>query len=515
MSEEDADDVDRDPTSSRPRAGDGVEGDSTNGQRETRTDDRDVVADGNGAPDREQVVADVRAWVTPDADERRQLREIADRLIDRAERAATERCADADVLQVGSTARNTWISGDQDIDIFVRFPPDLDRETLERYGLEVGHATLPDGHEEYAEHPYVKGTVDAFDVDVVPCFRLDSATEIRSAVDRTPFHTRYLQARLDDDLAADVRVAKQFLTGIGVYGSDLRTRGFSGYLTELLVYEYDGFLPLLEAAADWKPPIILDPEDHGRAHETEKASWDEEVDDADLPFDDPLIVIDPTDPGRNVAAVCSRDNVARFQHYAREFLATPSADIFVPDQPDPLSESDLLAHVTRRKTTPVAVRFTAPDLVDDQLYPQLRKSKHGITQGLNDRGFDVFRATTVADETAVVFVELAVSVRPAVERHEGPPIHVRDHATGFYDTYRDDPDAYGPFIEGDRYVTERDREFTSALAFLESDRLFDVGLGAHVETALEDGYEVLVGDEITALLDEFDAELAAYFEPRP
>ncbi|WP_254522643.1 CCA tRNA nucleotidyltransferase [Natrinema caseinilyticum] len=507
MSDEDVDDVDCDPTSSRPRTGDGGEDDSTNGQCNTRADGRDVVADGNGAHDREQVIADVRARVTPDADERRQLREIADRLIDRAERAATERCADADVLQVGSTARGTWISGDRDIDIFVRFPPDLDRETLERYGLEVGHATLPDGHEEYAEHPYVKGTVDGFDIDVVPCYRLDSATEIRSAVDRTPFHTRYLEARLDDDLADDVRVTKQFMTGIGVYGSDLRTRGFSGYLTELLVWEYDGFLPLLEAAADWKPPITLDPEDHGRAREA--------ADTAELSFDDPLIVVDPTDPERNVAAVCSPDNVARFQHYAREFLATPRAELFVPDRPDPLSESDLLAHVARRKTTPVAVRFTAPDLVDDQLYPQLRKSKHGITRGLNDRGFDVFRATTIADETAVVFVELAVSDRPAVERHEGPPIHVRNHATGFYDTYRDDPDAYGPFIEGDRYVTERDREFTSALAFLESDRLFDVGLGAHVETALEDGYAVLVGDEITALIDEFGVELAAYFEPRP
>ncbi len=153
--------------------------------------------------------------------------------------------------------------------------------------------------------------------------------------------------------------------------------------------------------------------------------------------------------------------------------------------------------------------------MEDQLYPQLQKSLDGITTGLDDRGFDVFRATAVADETAAVLVELAVSERPAVERHEGPPVHVRNHAEGFYDAYADDPDAYGPFIEGGRYVTERDRAFTTARGFLESDRLFDVGLGAHVETALEDGYEVLSGDEIVALLDEFGPELADYFTPRP
>ncbi|WP_254762970.1 CCA tRNA nucleotidyltransferase [Natrinema marinum] len=460
--------------------------------------EEDVDSDESGRPDLERVVAEIRAAVTPDEDERARLREVADRLIDRAERAATDLCADADVLQVGSTARDTWISGDRDIDVFVRFPPDLDRETLEAYGLEVGHETLPAGHEEYAEHPYVKGTVEGFDVDVVPCFRLESATEIRSAVDRTPFHTRYLQARLDDDLAGDVRVTKQFLTGIGVYGSDLRTQGFSGYLTELLVCEYGGFRPLLEAAADWQPPVELDPEDHGRAS-----------------FGDPLVVIDPTDPERNVAAVCSPANVARLQHYARAFLDDPRTDSFESVECDPLTEADLRNHLARRATTPVAVRFDAPDLVEDQLYPQLRKSLAGITQGLDDRGFDVFRATTFADETAAVFAELAVSERPAVERHEGPPVSVRDHATGFYSAYADDPDAYGPFIEGDRYVTERDREFTTARAFLESDRLFDVGLGAHVETALEDGYEVLVGEEIAALLDEFGTELATYFDPRP
>ncbi|TMT85401.1 CCA tRNA nucleotidyltransferase [Haloterrigena sp. H1] len=448
--------------------------------------------------DREQVVAEVRDRVDPAAEERMRLREVADRLIERAETAATELCADADVLQVGSTARNTWISGDRDIDIFVRFPPELDRETLEEYGLEVGHATVPDGHEEYAEHPYVKGEVEGFDIDVVPCFRLESATDIRSAVDRTPFHTQYLNRRLDDNLAGDVRVTKQFLKGIGVYGSDLRTQGFSGYLTELLVCEYGGFRPLLEAAADWHPPVELDPEDHGRSS-----------------FDDPLVIIDPTDPERNVAAVCAAENVARFQHYAREFLANPRVELFDADEPEPLTDAALRDHLEQRTTTPVAVRFDAPDLVDDQLYPQLYKSLDGITNGLDDRGFDVFRATTFADDTAVVFAELAVSERPAVERHEGPPVHVRDHAAGFYDAYADDPNAYGPFIEGGRYVTERPRSFTAAREYLESDRLFDVGLGAHVETALEDGYEVLVGDDIAALLDEFGTGLAAYFDPRP
>ncbi|USZ70717.1 CCA tRNA nucleotidyltransferase [Natronosalvus halobius] len=484
--------------------------DTGEGEPERGTGGAPEAADaGNAAL--EAVTERVLERISPDDDERATMRAVAEELIARATAAATDRCPDADVVQVGSTARDTWIGGDRDIDVFVRFPPALDRETLETYGLDVGHETLPEGHEEYAEHPYVTGEYDGFDVDVVPCFRLEEATDIRSAVDRTPFHNRYLEARLDDETADDVRLAKQFLKAIGAYGSNLRTEGFSGYLTELLVVEYGGFRPLLEAVADWHPPVELDPEDHGRARETSSRNGA----DATFPFDDPLVVIDPTDPERNVAAVCSAANVARFQHYARELLESPRIDLFEPDETVPLETDELAAHIDRRETTPVAIRFDAPNLVDDQLYPQLQKSLDGVVSGLERREFDVLRAEAFADASAVLLVELTVAERPAVERHEGPPVHVRSHAEGFHDAYADDEAVYGPFIDGDRYVVERDREFTDAVSFLESDRLLDVGLGAHVETALEGEYEVLVGPDVSALLEEFGAGLRTYFEPTP
>ena len=236
----------------------------------------------------ETVVRRVRDRVTPDDEERERLHAVADRLRERARDSIADLDVEANVRLVGSTARGTWLAGDRDIDLFVRFRPELPRSELERYGLQVGHAVVPDGHEEFAEHPYVTGDVDGFAVDCVPCFSVDSASEIQSAVDRTPFHTAYLEARLDEGLRADARVTKAFLKGIGAYGSDLRTRGFAGYLAELLVVEHDGFLPLVRAASDWSPPVCFDLEGHATSS-----------------FDDALVVIDPTDPDRNVAAALS------------------------------------------------------------------------------------------------------------------------------------------------------------------------------------------------------------------
>jgi tRNA nucleotidyltransferase (CCA-adding enzyme) len=456
----------------------------------------------------EAVVSRARERVDPDTEERDRLERVAGELLDRAREALAELPVEADAVRVGSTARNTWVAGDRDVDLFVRFPPELSRERLEEYGLRVGHSVLPDGREEYAEHPYVTGEFDGFDVDCVPCYAVASATAARSSVDRTPFHTEYLRGRLDEGSAAEVRLAKGFLKGVGVYGSDLRTRGFSGYLTELLVLEYGGFRGLVEAARGWAPPVTLDPAGHAAAS-----------------FDDPLVVVDPTDPERNVAAVVSQRNVARLVHHARAVLAEPSLEAFEPREPAPLSQEAVREHLRRRGTTAVAVRFGAPDVVADQLFPQLERSLSGVREALGRRGFAPVRATATAEPgdrrdewgDAALLVECGVARLPDVERHEGPPVHVEGHAEEFYRGYADDPESYGPFVEGDRYVVERPRELTTPEAFLESDALLEVGHGARVADSLRAGYEVLAGDEVATLAESgpFGRALARYFDPEP
>jgi len=470
----------------------------------------DPESDGAGSDELEAVLARVRDRAVPEPEERERLRAVAGELAERAREAIADLPVDADVVQVGSTARGTWVSGDRDIDLFVRFDADLDRAQLEEYGLAVGHAVLPDGHEEYAEHPYVKGTYEGFDVDLVPCHDVETAAELVSAVDRTPFHDAYLSARLDEELAADVVLAKAFLKGIGAYGSDLRTEGFSGYLTELLVLELGGFVPLVESARSWHPPVEFDPEGH-----------------AEATFDDPLVVVDPTDPTRNVAAVLSAANAARFQHYARELLAAPREALFEPDDLKPLDAAGVRDHLDRRETTPVAVVFDAPDLVDDQLWPQLRRSLDGIVRGLNAHGFDVLRSQAMVGDDraeeesgggvrAALYAELEVAERPAVQRHEGPPVAVRKHAASFYESYADDvdPETYGPFIDGNRYVVEREREFTTVRAYLESEAAGDVALGAQVERAFAER-DVLVGDAVATLAPTFGTTLREFYEPHP
>jgi len=446
----------------------------------------------------DRIQTEVLEEITPGQAERDRLEAVTDTLTDRAADAIEALAVDATVTRVGSTARGTWLAGDRDIDLFIQFPPALSRDELESYGLKIGHTVLPDGHEEYAEHPYVKGEYEGFDIDLVPCYAVSAATEIQSAVDRTPFHNAYLQSKLTDEQKSDVRVAKRFLKAIGAYGSDLKTKGFSGYLTELLIIEYGDFRSFIQAAAAWRPPVVHDPENHSSTS-----------------FDDPLVVIDPTDPERNVAAVLSAENVARVQHYARQVQSTPHIDLFFPEPTEPLSTEQFKDHLRQRETTLIGVVFDTPTIVEDQLYPQLEKSRNGIVAALNRHGFGVLRSMVAAETESLILVELTTRTLPAIERHVGPPVHVRSHAEGFFNAYIDDESVYGPFLDGDRYVVERPRSCRDAVSLLESEMLFDVGLGTHVQTALEERYRVLVDEELTELCSPFGTTFAEYFAPHP
>ncbi|AKB85627.1 CCA tRNA nucleotidyltransferase [Methanococcoides methylutens] len=387
---------------------------------------------------------------------------------------------------VGSAARGTWISGTHDLDIFIMFPDDTSREDLESYGLSVGRQIAKEAQEwdeHYAEHPYVKMKYGGFDVDLVPCYSVSSAECILSAVDRTPFHNEFIKANLSGR-EDDVLLLKQFMKGTGVYGSELKTEGFSGYLTELLVINYGSFEKVLEAASEWRPGLLLDLIEHGAQK-----------------FEDPLVVIDPTDPRRNVAAALSLDKFCTFIDASRSFLEDSDESMFFASQEPPLSDAELLDRMDLRGTSLVAIVFKTPDVVDDIFYPQFAKMEHSIVPLLEKNEFTVLKAGKWSGEDSVVFLELISKTLPDVKRHRGPPVWVRAHAEAFRSKYVDNPDAYSLTIRDGFYVAEIPRKYIDAVELLESE-VAGCSLGKHISKSVKEGFTVLEGEQILDLKDE-------------
>ena len=140
----------------------------------------------------------------------------------------------------GSVAKDTWLSENPDIDIFMRLPTSIPRKSLGDVGLKIAKKAA-EGYEQverFAEHPYLEIFVEGYRVDIVPCYDAKPG-EWQSATDRTPYHTDYIKKTLKCKGSRDeVRLLKKFMQGIGVYGAEIKVGGFSGYLCELLILKY-------------------------------------------------------------------------------------------------------------------------------------------------------------------------------------------------------------------------------------------------------------------------------------
>jgi len=155
---------------------------------------------------------------------------------------------------VGSNARNTHLQGDHDLDIFVFFPEKLSRDEFEKEGLRIGKLVFR-GHtweKAYSEHPYIRGVIKGFNVEIVPAYFIKDAKELKSAVDRTTFHNKYLETKMTETMKKEVRLLKQFLKGIKAYGADLKVSSVPGYVTELLILKHETFEKPIKAISKWK-----------------------------------------------------------------------------------------------------------------------------------------------------------------------------------------------------------------------------------------------------------------------
>ena len=211
---------------------------------------------------RESGWADVRGGilekVVPDEDERGMLDRFRSRVEDGLSKLLAERGFRAMAEVHGSTVRDTWLADERDVDVFIILDRDYGRGVLPQV-LDVVKEYVGEGWvEAYAEHPYIRAVVDGFDVDFVPCFRVNPEGGLISATDRTPLHTGFVLERLSPGGSNEVRLLKSFLKGVGVYGAEVRVGGFSGYLCELLVIRFGSFVKVLEEAVGWSDGMVLE-----------------------------------------------------------------------------------------------------------------------------------------------------------------------------------------------------------------------------------------------------------------
>ena len=247
----------------------------------------------------------------------------ADPVVERFVRDLDQAIPFAEILLGGSYAKGTYLKGNYDIDIFVRFPIGTPDTVMSEH---IARA-LPKASVMQGSRTYFQVKKGSFLFEIVPVCAITSPEQIRNVTDMSPLHVAYVRGALTPEQKDDVRLAKQFCKAAGVYGAESYIKGFSGYSLEILIAHYGGFEKLLLAAANTWPhahgsKLVLDPAKYYRDSHSALLRLNEAKTQA------PIILIDPVDKNRNAAAAVGVESYERFRAAAQAFLNVPSVVFF-------------------------------------------------------------------------------------------------------------------------------------------------------------------------------------------
>ena len=152
---------------------------------------------------------------------------------------------------------------------------------------------------------------------------------------------------LTGEMKNDVRLLKEFLKSNGVYGAEIAKQGFSGYVAEVLVWNFGSFEDVIKKISKIKLGQVI-----GKA--TKK-------------FETPIVIMDPIDTNRNLAAAISTENIGKFVLACRAFLKKPSLSFF---KSRPSSKKNL--------RDVIVVKFTYTSRSPDIIWGQMKRAANEL-----------------------------------------------------------------------------------------------------------------------------------------
>ena len=301
----------------------------------------------------------------------------------------------SEVIQIefgGSYAKGTWLPEKTDIDIFLKFKKSTTEKKFVSIAKKIGFDSMKKfkPYVRYSEHPYVEAHIKGTRVNVVPCYDVEKG-KWKSAADRSSFHTKFMLESLTGQMKDDVRLLKQFLKSGGVYGAEIAKQGFSGYVAEVLVWNFSSFENVIKKISKIKLGDVI-----GKASKK---------------FETPIVIIDPIDGNRNLAAAISTENIGKFVLSCRAFLKKPSLSFFKSRSSSKKNLRDV-----------IVVKFNYSPRSPDIIWGQIKRAANSLATQMEVEGFKVLRngaATDEKKEAALFFVSQALEIEKNMIR-EGP-----------------------------------------------------------------------------------------------
>ncbi len=334
----------------------------------------------------------------------------------------------------GSYAKDTWLPGNKDVDVFVKF-------NLKKYLNEDISAVLYVMlRKKFKEVNVVHGSRDYFHVsfegilfEVVPVLDISKASEAVNVMDVSPLHVKYVKKKLKKK--NDVRKLKALLKAQHLYGAESYLQGFSGYVLEVLVSHYGSFDKVLSKFS--KSVSFLDPAKHYSSSAIALKSLNKSKLGA-------LVVIDPVQSDRNAAAGVSSSKLKEFSKLCKEY--------------DGSSEWFVTSSVDVSKLRGYIVLDAVP--LDGKKDISLSKMRALLDRIVREFSYNGFSVKDYGWDSSHYWFK--VSSLSKKFKHYGPSLSYEEHVKAF-------KKKYGRKVKssGKKVYVELEREFSDPCKFLE------------------------------------------------
>jgi len=373
--------------------------------------------------------------IRPSKEEEEKVFEIVNEFVNRLERRGLE------VFLGGSFAKNTWISNNYDVDLFVLFNKGEDMKKKIEEAL----------RNENIDFVRVKGSRDYFRVfykglefEIVPILKISRVEEAENITDLSPFHVNYIRSKISGK-EDEVRLLKVFMKSIGVYGAESYIRGFSGYAAELLIVNYGSFYNLIKSSQNWRPKVFIDIEGFYKdLKEAIKVMGRDRT-------RGPIIVVDPVYKVRNATSSVSLQSFSKFIFYSRLLLKDIEENKDINKYFEIKKTIDIESYVKTAKKYGANLLYIEiegkGESKDIKNSKALKFFKRILREIANNR-FPILRKMVMFDEKLIGIVYLYLDKSTGYVKRRGPLVWDADNLNKFLEKHKDDE----VFIEDDGRV---------------------------------------------------------------
>jgi tRNA nucleotidyltransferase (CCA-adding enzyme) len=212
----------------------------------------------------------------------------------------------------GSVAKKTFLVNVKDIDVYLILKNEKEQEEIEkRLKNHFDNLKILKGSRNYY-HIHYKG----FLFECVPVLDIKKPEEAKNTTDISKFHVEFVKKELEKKpfLRDEILLFKYFLKQKELYGAESYIRGFSGYLSEVLVIKFGNFLNTLKFFSEVKKlPINIGINDKNKKLLKEQGKLNSFFN-----------IIDPVLGNRNLGMALSKEKVLELIFHSKKFLLTPN-----------------------------------------------------------------------------------------------------------------------------------------------------------------------------------------------